>query len=140
MFGLKTNKKVDELLGLTERISLLVGSLQSRLSRLSSQVWTVKSHVECDECGVLVNKSKAYPTPRESRDFNVITGEVEKTLENEYLCKRCALEREKEETKVCGNCKERLPLDSFHIRKAADDGRQAWCKDCMNEYNKNRNQ
>lgn len=37
-------------------------------------------------------------------------------------------------TKVCGTCKESLPLDKFSRSKAKPDGLQSKCKDCTKTY------
>lgn len=36
-------------------------------------------------------------------------------------------------TKHCSRCGQDLPLDAFGSNKSAKDGKQRWCKKCMNE-------
>lgn len=36
-------------------------------------------------------------------------------------------------TKTCPHCHLTLPLDGFHRHRGARDGRQSWCRACMNE-------
>lgn len=36
--------------------------------------------------------------------------------------------------KVCARCMQTKPLDAFHRASKSPDGRQAWCKDCANAY------
>lgn len=36
--------------------------------------------------------------------------------------------------KVCGSCKEELPLEAFH--KSSKRGTQAWCRDCRRAYDR----
>lgn len=42
-------------------------------------------------------------------------------------------------TKICAKCKRSLDKSYFTKYKASKDGLQSWCKDCMHEYDKNRN-
>jgi hypothetical protein len=37
--------------------------------------------------------------------------------------------------KKCYKCKAEKPLDSFAKRVASEDGKQLWCKECMNRRN-----
>lgn len=39
--------------------------------------------------------------------------------------------------KKCYKCKAEKPLDSFAKRTVSPDGKQLWCKECMNERNRN---
>jgi hypothetical protein len=34
--------------------------------------------------------------------------------------------------KSCGKCHKRKILDDFHVSNGRPDGRQAWCRTCMN--------
>ena len=34
-------------------------------------------------------------------------------------------------SKICGKCKIKLPLESFHNMRSSEDGKQAWCKECI---------
>lgn len=36
--------------------------------------------------------------------------------------------------KTCANCKSRKPLDEFGKLRASSDGRQRYCRQCMNHY------
>lgn len=44
----------------------------------------------------------------------------------------------KTETKKCSKCGRVLPLSAFHTEKSRKDGHQAYCSECMNEYQRNR--
>lgn len=38
--------------------------------------------------------------------------------------------------KKCGKCKTDKPRDDFSINNLRPDGKQDWCKKCLNEKNK----
>lgn len=40
--------------------------------------------------------------------------------------------------KQCYHCGVKKPTTEFYDSKSSSDGKAAWCKDCMKEYNKNR--
>ena len=40
------------------------------------------------------------------------------------------------ETKRCRYCKKELPLSEFHKSRYTKDGRQAYCRECMNTYHR----
>jgi len=43
------------------------------------------------------------------------------------------------ETKICTRCGgDPKPLDQFHVKHKARDGRQKWCKQCISDYGKDR--
>lgn len=61
------------------------------------------------------------------------------------VCKTClvSLIKIKESSlggkdKICTTCKESLPLEEFYVEKKTKDGRRAVCKNCMNDFSKNR--
>lgn len=43
------------------------------------------------------------------------------------------MENQEIKTKKCPKCGRVLPLSEFHLRQAAADGLQAWCKECQKE-------
>lgn len=38
--------------------------------------------------------------------------------------------------KMCGRCGQSRPLEDFHVHRGNTDGRQDWCKVCLNKYNR----
>lgn len=45
-----------------------------------------------------------------------------------------------EAEKECSRCEKRRPFTEFGVMSAGTDGHQAWCKVCMNAYNRGYNQ
>lgn len=35
--------------------------------------------------------------------------------------------------KRCGKCRHKKVLDDFHVSRTSKDGRQGWCRRCMNK-------
>ena len=40
--------------------------------------------------------------------------------------------------KQCYHCGVKKPTTEFYDSKSSSDGKAAWCKDCVKEYNRNR--